>query len=146
QHLLVSASALLVYVLTTRARAQRRTPTAAIAWVLGLALLPYLTLPLYLLFGQRKLTPPVSTPTPPAGPVSGEHWAIELIQSFGLAPPARCQIRMHAQGEQARAALWATLDRAQRRLDICTFIIGNDALGHEVVTRLVARANQGVQV
>ena len=38
QHFLVVAIALLVYVLTTRARREQRAPTSAIAWVLGMLL------------------------------------------------------------------------------------------------------------
>ncbi|MEJ7686014.1 MAG: hypothetical protein WKG52_02865 [Variovorax sp.] len=40
QHLLVVTFALLVYVLSTRARREHRAPTTAIAWVMGLTLLP----------------------------------------------------------------------------------------------------------
>lgn len=144
QHLLVSAIALLVYVLTTRARHERRAPTSAIAWVLGLALVPYVMLPLYVLFGQRKLRPAV---TPHTGAVlEGPHWAAELIQSFGLAPPSLAQIRLHENGEQALAALWETIERARLRLDISTFIIGDDAIGHEFISRLARRAREGVRI
>lgn len=144
QHFLVSTIALLIYVLTTRVRDQRRAPTAAIAWVLGLALVPYLMLPLYLLFGQRKLPPAV---TPYAGVVvEGPHWAAELIESFGLPPPSTAKVELHADGVQAREALWRTIDRATRRLDVSTFIIGSDAFGHEVVQRLARRARAGVEV
>jgi hypothetical protein len=48
QHFLFSALAVLAYVITTRARREPRAPTTAIAWVMGLALLPYLILPMYL--------------------------------------------------------------------------------------------------
>lgn len=144
QHLLVSAVALLVYVLTSRAGEQRRAPTSAIAWVLGLALVPYVMLPLYLLFGQRKLPPAFK---PYAGVVvEGPHWAAELIESFGLAPPSPATVTFHADGEQARAALLGTIDRAQQRLDLCTFILGDDPLGREVIEHLIDRARAGVQV
>lgn len=144
QHFLVSAIALLVYILTSRAGNQRRAPTAAIAWVLGLALVPYLMLPLYLLFGQRKLPPVV---IPYAGVVvEGPHWAAELIESFGLAPPSVCKIDLHADGAQARAALHRIIDNAQRTLDISTFIVGNDEFGTDIVARLARRAREGVKV
>lgn len=144
QHLLVSAVALLIYVLTTRARHERRAPTSAIAWVLGLALMPYLMLPLYLMFGQRKLRPAV---TPHVGfVIEGPHWAAELIECFGLAPPAKCAVHMHADGAQSRDALWDVIEGATHRLDLSTFIIGNDAFGREVVARLTRRARAGVQV
>lgn len=46
---------LTIYVVASHSRRQRRHPSAAIAWVVSLALLPYLALPLYLLFGSRKI-------------------------------------------------------------------------------------------
>ena len=54
-HSLVVAISVLVYVLTTRVEHDRRPPSIAIAWVLGMIALPYLALPTYLLFGRRKL-------------------------------------------------------------------------------------------
>jgi cardiolipin synthase len=144
QHFLVSAIALLVYILTSRALDQRRAPTSAIAWVLGLALVPYVMLPLYVLFGQRKLKP---VAIPYAGVVvEGPHWAAELIESFGLAPPSSCKVHMHSAGVQARDALFKLIDGARQTIDISTFIIGNDAFGREVVARLAHRAREGVQV
>ena len=144
QHFLSVAVALLVYVLTTRAQRQQRAPTTAIAWVMALVLLPYLMLPVYLLFGQRKLRPG-GAPRPPRSAANG-HWAAELIDSFGLAAPSPCAIRMHADGAAARDALWQVIEGARERLDVGTFIIGSDAFGQEVMTRLVRRAREGVRV
>lgn len=144
QHFLFVAVALLVYVLTTRAQRQQRAPTTAIAWVMALVLLPYLMLPVYLLFGQRKLRPGGS-PRPPRS-AAHRHWAAELIDSFGLAAPSPCAIRMHADGAAARDALWQVIEGARERLDVGTFIIGSDAFGQEVMARLVRRAREGVKV
>ena len=144
QHLLVVTFALLVYVLTTRARREHRAPSTAIAWVMGLVLLPYIILPIYLLFGQRKLRPagsPRPTRSMPAG-----HWAADLIESFGLAPPGPCAVRFHSDGGAARDALWQVIEGARQRIDVCTFIIGDDALGHEAINRLSRRAREGVKV
>ena len=99
QHLLVVTFALLVYVLTTRGRREHRAPTTAIAWVMGLVLMPYLILPMYLLFGQRKLRPAGSRRTQRSVPAG--HWAADLIESFGLAPPGPCAVRFHADGGEA---------------------------------------------
>ena len=143
-YLLVSVVAVLVYVLTTRARHERRAPAAAIAWVLGLALMPYVMLPLYLLFGQRKVRPILAPTTRP--PQEGLHWAAELIESFGLAPPSICETHLHDDGEAARTALFRTIDRARERLDVCTFLIGDDTLGAAVIERLARKAKSGVAV
>lgn len=144
QHFLVVTVALLVYVLTTRAQRQQRAPTTAIAWVMALVLLPYLMLPMYLLFGRRKLRP-AGAPRPPRSAADG-HWAAELIDSFGLAAPSACRIRMHADGAAARDALWQVIEGARERLDVGTFIIGSDDFGQEVMERLIRRAREGVKV
>ncbi|MDR6538171.1 phospholipase D-like domain-containing protein [Variovorax soli] len=144
QHLLVVTFAVLVYVLSTRARREQRAPTTAIAWVMGLVLLPYFVLPVYLLFGQRKLRPGGS-PRPSRSAPAG-HWAADLIESFGLAPPGPCKVRFHADGVAARDALWAVIEGARKRIDVCTFIIGDDALGHEAINRLSRRAREGIKV
>ena len=144
QHLLGVTFAILVYVLSTRARREQRAPTTAIAWVMGLVLMPYLILPMYLLFGQRKLRPIGPRRAPRTSPPG--HWAAELIDSFGLPPPSRCAIRMHGDGQRAKEALFDVLASARDRLDVCTFIIGDDALGAEVIHRLAQRARAGVKV
>ena len=144
QHFLFSALAVLAYVITTRARREPRAPTTAIAWVMGLALLPYLILPMYMLFGRRKVRP-AQLPRPRRA-VAAAHWASDLIESFNLAPPSLCDVQMHADGLAARTALWDTIARAKHRIDVCTFIIGEDALGSEAVARLAARAREGVKV
>jgi len=144
QHFLVVSVALLVYVLTTRVRREHRAPTTAIAWVMALVLLPYVMLPMYLLFGQRKLRP-AGTQRPPRNGAA-QHWAAELAESFGLAAPAPCAIRMHADGAAARDALWQVIEGARERLDVCTFIIGADELGQEALERLARRAREGVKV
>ena len=144
QHFLFSALAVLAYVITTRARREPRAPTTAIAWVMGLALLPYLVLPMYLMFGRRKVRP-AQRPRP-RRTVAAAHWASDLIESFNLAPPSLCDIRLHADGTAARTALWDTIASARHRLDVCTFIIGKDALGSEVVARLAQRAREGIKV
>lgn len=146
QHLLFGALAVLVYILTNRARRQPRAPTTAIAWVMGLALLPYLVLPLFLLFGRRKLRPLGRPRLRGSRPARFTHWAADLLDGFDLAPPSDNRARFHADGAEAREALWALIAGAQHRLDISTFIIGRDAFGDAVVERLAERARAGVQV
>ena len=146
QHLLFGALAVLVYVLTNRARRQPRAPTTAIAWVMGLALLPYLMLPLFLLFGRRKLRP-AGRPRL-RGSVSPRftHWAADLLDGFELAPPSANRTHLHPDGHAAREALWNVIADARHRLDVSTFIIGRDAFGDAVVEQLAERARAGVQV
>lgn len=144
QHFMWSAVAVLVYVLSTRMRRERRPATTAIAWVLGLALVPYLALPLYLLFGQRKIR---AAPKAAVHAAAGDmHWAAALLGSFGIAPPSPAQIRFHADGLQARDALWECIDNARQQLDVCTFLIGRDSFGRDILERLERHARRGVRV
>jgi cardiolipin synthase len=143
-HSLAIVLSILTYVLTTRAEHERRPPSIAIAWVLGLIAMPYIALPMYLLFGRRKLKRRTA-PMPGICPDT-KHWADHLIESFGLPAAAPALVRMHQDGVEARAALFELMSRAHERLDICTFILGDDAFGKEATAAMMACAARGVRV
>ncbi|MEP7100535.1 MAG: phospholipase D-like domain-containing protein, partial [Burkholderiales bacterium] len=127
---------------------QRRHPTAAIAWVLFILLMPYLALPAFLTFGSRKQARPRNRPllAPPATDAEGP-WAIQTALALGQPQPAPYDdLRIHADGAAALDALWHTIDGARHTIDLCTFIIGRDAVGHALIDRLIAKARAGVQV
>jgi cardiolipin synthase len=143
-HSLAIVIAVLIYVLTTRIGEERRPPSIAISWVLGMIAVPYLALPIYLMFGRRKLQRRI---------VAGNgirshspHWAEELIESFGLPPAAPSQVRMHADSAESSASLFETMASAESRLDICTYILGNDEFGHEAIDRMIDSVGRGVRV
>ncbi len=138
-HSLAIVVSILAYILTTRAQRERRPPSIAIAWVLGMIALPYLVLPMYLLFGRRKL--PRKTLQRARERSHARHWAQGLIESFGL--PASSP---GLNGKESAAALFATMSGAVSRLDICTYILGDDVFGREVMQRMIERARSGVEV
>lgn len=135
---------LLTYAVTTVALRQRRHPSAAIAWLMAIVLVPYLSLPAFLLFGTRKLPggaaqAPVNTPV--ASPLD------RLCDTMGLPAPAGYgDFHMHADGARARDTLLAVLDSARDSLVICTYLLADDRLGHDVESRLLAAAARGVDV
>ncbi len=143
-HSLAIVVSVLAYILTTRAERERRPPSIAIAWVLGMIALPYLILPTYLMFGRRKL-PRKTLPRSGTRPTAG-HWAQNLIESFGLASSAPAAINMHEDGRDSATALFAIIASAVSRLDVCTYILGDDAFGREVMQRMIERARCGVEV
>lgn len=147
-HGLVVVLGLLTYVVTARVREQRRHPTAAIAWVLFILLLPYVALPVFMVFGSRKLPRPRSAPGQHIAPLAaGGSWAVQTLHALGQpAPAAYRDLCIHAGGSQALHALWSCLDAAQHSIDLCTFILGRDALGQQVIERLCAKARAGVRV
>jgi cardiolipin synthase len=143
-HSLAIVVSLLVYVLTTRADRERRPPSIAIAWVLGLIAVPYVGLPLYLFFGRRKL-PRKSSAWSAAHPHGG-HWAEDVIESFGLPGASPVRVRLHEDGRESRDALFEVMAGARERLDVSTYILGDDPFGRETVERLIKQARAGVRV
>jgi len=162
-HELLVFVGLAVYVIGSRTRQQRRHPSAAIAWVVSLALMPYVALPLYLLFGSRKvgrgtggarpatarlplLPPPAGVAVPPpAGDLRTPFQ--QLAHAMGLPPVTTCHaLALHEDGEQALEALRQVLRSAHGTLDLCTFLIGHDRLGLEVQETLMQRVREGVRV
>jgi cardiolipin synthase len=145
-HSLAIVVSILAYVLTARAERdrERRPPSIAIAWVLGMIALPYLVLPMYLMFGRRKL--PRKILPPAAGRCCAGHWAQDLIQSFGLPAASPARISLHQDGIESADALFATMSGAASRLDICTYILGDDEFGRRAMQHMVERARSGVEV
>ena len=139
---------LLTYVVTAHLLEQRRHPTAAIAWVLFILLLPYVALPMFLIFGSRKLARPRSARRLSVEPMaSGGSWALQTLHALGQpAPAAYRDLQIHADGRQALEALWRHLDAAQQSIDLCTFILGRDRVGQQVIDKLCDKARAGVRV
>lgn len=143
-HSLAIVLSVLTYVLTTRVERDRRPPSIAIAWVLGMIAVPYLVLPMYLIFGRRKLPRRILQWSGVGSHCI--HWAEDLIESFGLPPCAPAEIHMHRDGEESAAALFAVMSAAGRRLDICTYILGDDAFGRRAMLCMMECAQRGVRV
>ncbi|MDR2788150.1 MAG: phospholipase D-like domain-containing protein [Candidatus Accumulibacter sp.] len=144
---------LTIYASVSRTLNQRRHPSAAIAWVLGILLVPYLALPLYLAFGSRKVAalrkPPkahaISIPAATGHPTMLR--SLQLGAAMGLPDPASYDsLNIHADGSSALNGLRRLISGATSSLDISTFLIGRDVLGGEILRLLERRARAGVRV
>jgi cardiolipin synthase A/B len=151
-HSLLVMLGLAIYIMGSHARRQRRHPSAAIAWLISLALLPYVALPLYLLLGSRKVAGHRPALQPPALPARRDSDSPALrFQHLAAAMrlPGACaytDLSVHQDGHQALAALQMVMVQATRTLDVSTFILGRDVLGNGVANGLIERARAGVQV
>lgn len=153
RHGLVVFLGLAIYAIASHTLRQRRHPSAAIAWIISLILLPYLALPLFLMFGNRKLAQVAAATKGHA--VSG--WepgfdksgtiAMQLAAAIGLPNAATFeQLAIHQDGRQALQSLRDIIGAATRTLDVCSFLLGRDVVGDEVARLLMDRARAGVQV
>ena len=162
-HMGLVLAGLLFYVMSTHASGQRRQPSAALAWVLTIALLPYLGLPLYVLLGTRKFRRPAhktplkhranvsNAPNAPNEPnpaeVTLQSCAIATLDGMGLPPPVdNLDIRFHANGQAAWDELVCVINSAQFTLDIGTFLLADDDAAKRLIALMQQRASSGVSV
>jgi cardiolipin synthase len=129
---------------------ERRPPASAMAWLLAVAIAPWLGVPLYLALGGRKIRKRTAQ-KPGLSFASGEIVPTDplarILAGAGAGPPtAGNALRWHATGEDAYARLIAAIDGAQHTIRIATFVLGTDEVGREIVARLSARAKAGVEV
>ncbi|MDO9236376.1 MAG: phospholipase D-like domain-containing protein [Aquabacterium sp.] len=141
---------LLTYVTSTRISKPHRHPSAAIAWVMSIALLPYVGIPLFLLFGVRKVPRAMSAP--------GHHlpanidddpapWARNLLDALGMPEVTHNNSAVfHSDGRLALDTVLGLIGSAQSRVELCTFVLGNDAVGQAIVQALIQAAHRGVRV
>ena len=159
-HAIVVLLSLLVYVSVTRIGHQRRAPSAALAWVLLLVAFPYVGLPVFLMFGTRKLLRPgqraprrfdparttlCGIPQTERAPI--DIWAGELLASMGMPPPAvGGKVSFQAQGEEALQAVIDLIDQTRQQLRVATFLLGQDDQAERIVEALCRASARGVEV
>ena len=152
-HGVVVAFGLVVYVMASRALYQRRHPSAAIAWVVMLALVPYVALPLYFMFGSRKVGGGRRAALPESTVVRSSSfddlpaWSRRLAGAMGLSNATGYErLRVHRDGTEALHALRELIAGATTTIDLCTFVFARDALGREIAQLLMRQARSGVRV
>ena len=151
--LAMSVGFLLALVLFAHLLRQKRSPVSTMAWLLVIVFLPYVGVPLYLMFGGRKLLSMArqkaqiytSQGAIPTGLLGGASERILL--SYGV-PHATAgnHVVLVADGQEAYARLIELIDEAKQTIHITTYILGPDPVGAGIVERLSKRARDGVQV
>jgi len=146
-HSLVVLLGLAIYAIASHTLRQRRHPSAAIAWVISLILLPYLALPLYLMVGNRKVVsyrPALNAQVEPDAVVAKSG---QLAAAMGLPNIVTFEkLAIHQDGSQALQCLRNMIAGANRSLDLCSFLFGRDVLGDEIAMLLMKRAREGVRI
>lgn len=145
---LLAAVGLVIYVVASHTLHQRRHPSAAIAWVMAILLVPFLALPLYLAFGTRKVVP--LRPAPVALVASAANASVhataaraqQLARAMGLPDPVAYEsLVIHEDGRESLAALRRLIDGAQPGDAGGEHIFYSGAtLGKEIAERLQQRA------
>ena len=144
---------LLALILMAGLLRQRRSPSSTIAWLLAILLMPNVGVPLYIIFGGRKVrrmarrkqpiyhTAGVSPGDETDGPVQ------RLLASYGVPPPSteNC-LELVTSGIEAYERVVELIERARSSIHITTYILGSDKGSKALVECLTRKASQGVAV
>lgn len=155
-HLLTVGGVVLALFALARLFGERRQPGNTLAWLMGIVLIPYVGVPLYLLFGGRKIRRlaarkrRIRLPVPAEARASAAtlaHPVAQAVATNGAGEPVGGNsIRLLRTGEEAFAELEKRILAARHTIHIATFILGRDAAGRRVVQLLARRAREGVKV
>ncbi|MEN9403476.1 MAG: Major cardiolipin synthase ClsA [Verrucomicrobiota bacterium] len=153
-HLLTVAGFLLAIFAIARLMSERKQPGNTFAWLFAIAFIPYVGVPLYLMFGGRKLRL-LAERKARFSPVNENHvvvsenagFAARVFANNGACVPIGGN-RLHflTNGEDAFNQLEKAILEARECIHIMTFILGKDAVGRRLVELLARRAREGVKV
>ncbi|MBL9125152.1 MAG: PLDc N-terminal domain-containing protein [Planctomycetaceae bacterium] len=153
-HFLMVAGFGLCAFLVARVFREHRTAPVTFAWLLAIVLIPYVGVPLYLLFGGRKLRgvaqhKPTLFPNASAEPHPGriDSTVERVLTTAGMPPPrAHNRVEFLGDGQAAYRSLVSLVTEAQRSVHLMTFILGADDTGRSIVELLARKARAGVEV
>ncbi len=129
----------------------RKKPKSMLAWVVVIISMPYIGIPLYIIFSGRKIEKTIlkkgllvlKNYTP-------AHFSSQMSQflvSQEIPPPtSRNDVTLCKNGVEAYHALMQMLRGAERFIYISTYIFGDDEVTEEIIDLLCEKARKGVDV
>jgi len=159
-HFFEIAGYILAIILIPRILFERRHPGATIAWLLAIALVPFLGVPLYFLIGGKRIkrisrekdwgmrNMETFAQDPDDGNLlPGGRKIARLLTRAGTFPPVpNNKVVIIDDGVVAYTTLVNLLENARESIEIATFILGRDEVGRAIVDLLARKAKQGVEV
>jgi cardiolipin synthase len=143
-HIASMVGTVLALTLATSVVRQRRPTGSAIAWLLAIVLLPYLGIPLYLVFGGRKFR---RRARDKAALDVGDLRITDAQGTDAAGMLGRASsLEYLGDGTLAYRAVLAEILRARRSIRIETFLIGDDETGRTLLDALAQRAREGIEV
>jgi cardiolipin synthase A/B len=150
-HLFSLVGFVMAILLLARAAEQRRPVGSMVAWLLAILVVPYVGVPLYLVFGGRKLRQRAAAKgrlETRQAPASGQRGRLEKMLCASGAAPATSgnACTLLDTGERAFAAMRRLIQGAERSIAVSTLIFADDETGRAIAAALVERARAGVRV
>ena len=134
----------LAFLIIARLMREKRRPSATVAWLLLMLWVPLLGVPLYLIFGGRKISR-LTKRKDRLDIAEPETEGAIRSSPFGVLTRGN-QTRIQATGELAYRELIQEIRNATSNIEITTFILSHDSIGRRVVKELSKKAKSGVEV
>lgn len=144
-HLVTLIGFLLALLIVGRMFNEKRNPGNIFAWALAIFFVPYVSVPLYFLFGgykNQRLVRNKKATLLLAAEAAGENSPKTLLHKKW---PGN-SFHLLDNGQIAMERLYHEINNAQESIWIMTYIIGNDSTGQEIVKLLAQRAREGIDV
>lgn len=141
---------------------EKRSPTATLAWIFGLAWLPIVGVGVYLLLGPRRLERKklkVLQARELVGRTALDFSELDdrnlehlkplmrlATRLDGMPPMAASGLTLYASGDETYAALVAAIGAAKHHVHCEYYIFRDDDVGQRVLAALMERAKAGVEV
>ncbi len=141
---------LLALLLVSQVLRSPRTPAASMGWLFVIIFFPIIGIPLYLVFGVRKLNAQLNHKIKIALPFQNNahyHPLHSLLVSLGIpSSSTENKVSFHADGKIAYEELVDILEGAKLSIDIAIFIFNDDMVGRSLLSILQHKAEHGVKV
>jgi len=141
---------------------ERRHPSATLAWMLGIALLPLVGVPMYFLIGVRRIRRNIRAKIATVGSVASSlshrlrpeelpsaiaERCGRVLLAAGTPPPTEGnRVIVLRTGNEAYEAVFSLIGSAKDHLHAQFFILDVDPVGRRFIQALAARAREGIRV
>jgi cardiolipin synthase len=140
---------------------EKRSPTATLAWIFGLAFLPLVGVPVYLWLGPRRFERKKSrllAARAAVGRTTEDFAQVHRIGAVemslmrlatrldGMPPMHAERLRVFAEGDETYDAIEAAIRAAKHHVHLEYYIFRDDGAGQRLMAALVERAKAGVEV
>jgi cardiolipin synthase len=127
---------------------QKRSPTSMIAWLLAIILIPYVAVPFYLIFGNRKVYKKKFTlPSTKDNQCEYQNATSMVLNNNGIRWPTNNNyIQLLTSGVDAYQKLIEQFNKAEHSLFISTYVLKNDTVTNQILSIMIKKAKQGVNV
>ncbi len=131
-HLLTSIGFILALAFLSHILRERRSPTSTLAWLMAIIFFPYIGVPLYLIFGGRKMIRKAEAKPNLSFDASKDCAGLRIGSAYpfepgnGIFPPCtNNRITFLTEGEQAFQTIINLIHDARDTIHIATFILMN---------------------